>query len=172
MLEATLRSSKAMLLAQARKHASIPEDAEEALQSACALFIERFDPRYPPLAWLQTTIKREAWRIAKRAYRRHEVGITAIPRANGEKPVDLSDAFPDPEANPFESASRRQQTRERREQLDRLKPDERTTLLLLGLGASYAEVSRLRGWTNTKVNRCATEGRAALRKGLTSEADG
>jgi hypothetical protein len=49
ILESTLRSSRECLLAQAQKHARLPDDAEEALQSACALFIERFNPRYRPL---------------------------------------------------------------------------------------------------------------------------
>ena len=45
-----------------------------------------------------------------------------------------------------------------------LKPDQRTALILLGLGCSYAEIGALRGWTYTKVNRCISEGRAALRR--------
>ena len=44
-----------------------------------------------------------------------------------------------------------------------LKPDERTALLLLGLGYSYAEIGAPPRWTRTKVNRCLAEGRAALR---------
>ena len=47
--------------------------------------------------------------------------------------------------------------------LARLKPDQRTALLLLGLGFSYREIAELRGWTHTKVNRCLAEGRATLR---------
>ena len=163
ILESTLRSSRALLLAQARKHSSIPDDAEEALQSACALFIERFDSRYRPLPWLQTTVKREAWRIAKRAYRRHELGITAVPRANGEEPVDLSDAFPDLEADPHERACRDRQTEERLAALEGLKPAERLALILLGLGFSSEEIAAQCRWTLTKVNRCISEGRSALR---------
>ena len=45
-----------------------------------------------------------------------------------------------------------------------LKRDERLALWLLGLGLSYAEVCELTGWTYTKLNRCATRGRARLRE--------
>jgi DNA-directed RNA polymerase specialized sigma24 family protein len=31
-------------------------------------------------------------------------------------------------------------------------------------GLSYTEIGELRGWTYTKVNRCLSEGRAALRQ--------
>ena len=31
--------------------------------------------------------------------------------------------------------------------LDQLKPDERTTLILIGFGFSYAEIGELRGWS-------------------------
>jgi DNA-directed RNA polymerase specialized sigma24 family protein len=54
---------------------------------------------------------------------------------------------------------------EARERLAQLKPDERTALLLFGLGYSYHEIGERRGWSYTKVNRAITEGRAALRRG-------
>jgi RNA polymerase sigma factor (sigma-70 family) len=163
-----LERSKAVLLYQARKHAQLPDDVEEALQSSYILFIERFDPRYRPLPWLQTTVKREAWRIANRAHRRRELGITAVPRQDGSGTTDLTDAFPDLDPDPFENACRHELTRERRSALELLKPDERVALLLLGLGCSYREIGELRGWTHTKVNRCLSEGRRALREHLGS----
>lgn len=156
--------SRSTLLAQARKHAPLPEDAEEALQSAYALFIERYRERFPPLPWLQTTVKREAWRIAKRAHRHREIAITAAPRGDGQGTADLTDAFPDPDADSFERACRKQFIAERRAAFERLKPDQRLALLLLGLGYSYAEIAESCGWTMTKVNRCLSKGRAALRE--------
>jgi len=45
-----------------------------------------------------------------------------------------------------------------------LKPREREALYLKGLGYSYREIMRLTGSTYTAVNRCITEGRAALRR--------
>jgi hypothetical protein len=41
----------------------------------------------------------------------------------------------------------------------RLKPDERTALLLKAEGYSYREISERQGWTYTKVNRAISEGR-------------
>lgn len=164
ILGEVLRRSHSVLRRQAEKHTRLEADVEEALQSAYLLFIERFEPRYSPLPWLQTTIKREAWRIAKRSHRRRELGITAVPRTDGSGVTDLTEAFPDPEADPFDSARRRQWIREYRTAFDALKPDERTALLLLGVGYSYAEIAERRGWTYTKVNRCLSEGRARLRQ--------
>ncbi|HET9185844.1 MAG TPA: sigma factor-like helix-turn-helix DNA-binding protein, partial [Solirubrobacterales bacterium] len=66
---------------------------------------------------------------------------------------------PDPAAL-FE---RRAEHRERLRRFARLKPDERSALILFGLGYSYREIGARRGWTYTKVNRCISEGRAALR---------
>jgi DNA-directed RNA polymerase specialized sigma24 family protein len=168
LLTAVLERSRALLISQARRHSQLPDDAEEALQSACILFIERYEERFRPLPWLQTTVKREAWRIANRAHRRRELAITAAPRADGQGTVDLSDAFPDPDADPLERTCRRQLTLESRAAfVESLKPDQRTALLLLGLGCSYAEIARSCGWTLTKVNRCLAEGRAALRASVT-----
>jgi hypothetical protein len=45
------------------------------------------------------------------------------------------------------------------EALARLKPDERTALLLRANGFSYNEIGARQGWTYTKVNRSITEGR-------------
>jgi DNA-directed RNA polymerase specialized sigma24 family protein len=60
--------------------------------------------------------------------------------------------------------SRRHDHRQRLDQLAALKPDQRIALLLHAAGYSYAEISELRGWTHTKVNRSLAEGRAALRQ--------
>lgn len=54
---------------------------------------------------------------------------------------------------------------EAREHLARLKPAERRALSLIAAGYSYREVGEITGWTHTNINRCATEGRAALRSG-------
>ena len=50
-----------------------------------------------------------------------------------------------------------------RAQLAELKPAERRALGLIGAGYSYREVGEITGWTYTKINRCLSEGRAALR---------
>lgn len=163
LLEEVIARAGSLLRAQARRHAQLPDDAEEALNSAYALFIERFDSRYRPIPWLQTTVKREAWRIAKRAWRRKEQSICGAPSSDGDGTRDISDKFTDPESDPLDAAEAAELHRCRVEALEELKPDERSALLLLGLGCSYAEIGALRGWTYTKVNRCISEGRASLR---------
>ena len=54
---------------------------------------------------------------------------------------------------------------ETRERMARLKPDERRALSMIAFGYSYAEIGERNGWSYRKVNRCLTEGRAALRSG-------
>ena len=51
-----------------------------------------------------------------------------------------------------------------------LKPQERRAIRLKAEGYSYREITELTGWTYTKVNRCLTEGRRALRQ-LLAEAE-
>lgn len=168
LLAGLLGEDHRLLLAQASRHAQLPADAEEALQSACAIFIEKYRPPAEPLPWLLTTVKREAWRIAKRSYRHRELALTAVPRSDGQGYADLSDSFPDPTPEPGERVEAHELSDQRRRALACLKPDQRTALLLFGLGYSYAEIAELRGWTHTKVNRCISEGRAALRSRLDS----
>lgn len=172
ILGEVLERSHPLLRHQAAKHAQLEADIEEALQSSYLLFIERFNPRYRPLPWLQTTIKREAWRIARRAWRRRELSITAVPRSDGRGTVDLSDGFLDHDSDPAETAEEHELHAGRRGALMELKPDERSALILLGLGYSYAEIGQLRGWTHTKVNRCLSEGRGSLRARQDAERDG
>jgi DNA-directed RNA polymerase specialized sigma24 family protein len=58
------------LRAVARRHSANPDDAEDALQSAYAIFLAHFDQedRYA-LPWLTTTLKREAWSVHHRRRR-------------------------------------------------------------------------------------------------------
>jgi hypothetical protein len=70
VLREVLAESEHLLRRQARRHSELPEDAEDALQSALALFIERYRGDCDPLAWLQTTVKREAWALRRRSSRR------------------------------------------------------------------------------------------------------
>jgi DNA-directed RNA polymerase specialized sigma24 family protein len=51
-----------------------------------------------------------------------------------------------------------------RRRLGCLKPDQRTALILQAAGYSYAEIGAGCAWSHTKVNRCVSEGRAALRQ--------
>ena len=143
------------------KHAELPDDADDALQSAYALFLERYNGLGEPLAWLYTTVKREAWSIRRRPARRRESSLSG---QNGEGiEFDLACSVPADTPGPEERAERAELLAERRLALSKLKRDERRALLLLGLGLSYVEICELTGWTYTKVNRCLSEGRAALR---------
>ena len=169
VLRAVIAREEGVLRCQARKHAQRPDDVEEVLQRAYLLFLERYQERYEPVAWLQTTVKREAWRIARRAYRRRERGFEDFRKADGTV-CDLVHVLADEAPSPAEQAAERLSLAERRERLPELKPDERSALLLFALGYSYAEIAELRGWTHTKVNRCIAEGRAALRAMLATEA--
>jgi RNA polymerase sigma factor (sigma-70 family) len=163
LLAAVLGESEHLLRRQARRHAELPEDAEDALSSACLLFIERFRGDCEPLAWIHTTVKREAWRIGRRASRRREVSLDC-PTARIDSDQAWVEAMPSEAPEPCEAAIRREELQDRERLLAELKPDQRRALRLLGMGFSYAEICRLTGWTYTKVNRSVAEGRAELRR--------
>lgn len=164
ILEALLARHRGALQRQAIRHSKRPEAAEEALQDACVQFLARFEGTSleHALPWMLLTTKRCAWAIAE-AERRAPAELLA--------PTDCSDrseqrwTVRDERPETAARAERRIEHAETVRRFERLKPDERTALILLGLGCSYREISELRGWTYTKVNRCIAEGRAALRRG-------
>ena len=149
------------LLAIARRNAHTEVDAQEALQEAFVSFIAHFDPRRgaQPLAWLTLTLKRQCWRQRREAHLDRHYGQEA--ETGGEELGSFLDALHSLEPGPAEWVIDGDDARRR---LARLKPDERTALGFFAAGFSYAEIGELRGWTYTKVNRCISEGRAALRK--------
>jgi RNA polymerase sigma factor (sigma-70 family) len=151
------------LLAIARSNAANAADAEEALQEAFLSFLSHFDPEgpAPAIPWLVLTLKRACW--AKRKRRpEHEVSLAATRDENCGYRSESIDTLPtETESN----VEKLEGVLDARRRLAQLKPDQRTALLLLGLGYSYNEIAQLRGWTYTKVNRCLSEGRAALRVG-------
>ena len=153
LAEQLYRERYRYLLGIAVNNAATFADAEEAVQEAFAAFIRHFDPDRgaPPLAWLTLTVKRECW-------------------AKGHRSLELS-AFQDAKGHSQKCELPQQQFLERAEHvlearqcLSQLKSAERLTLLLIGAGYSYAEVSEMNDWTLRKVTRCAAEGRAALRE--------
>jgi RNA polymerase sigma factor (sigma-70 family) len=149
------------LLRIARWHALNDDDAEEALQDAFLIFIEKADPDeiVEPIAWLTLTLKRECWTRRRRALQ-HTAGQ--------EADVDLDesgfvlDHFEHPGQGPAELAELGERVELTRDLLARLKPQERRALSLKALGYSYAEIGELTGWTYTKINRCMAEGRKRL----------
>lgn len=149
------------LLAIARRNAHTEADAEEALQEAFASFIAKFHPRCgaPPLAWLTLTLKRQCWRARPEAHLDRHYGQEA--ESGGEELGSFVGRLSSLEPEPAERVIERDEGRRR---LVRLKPDERTALGMRAAGFSYAEIAERCGWTHTKVNRCLSEGRAALRR--------
>jgi RNA polymerase sigma factor (sigma-70 family) len=136
------------LLGIARRNAA-DADAEEAVQFAFLAFMEHFNPEggAPPLAWLTLTLKRECWMRNRRSSRNFSAEVPIAAEAPG----------------PEESIERSEAVVEAREALGQLKPAERRAIGLIAAGYSYREVGEITGWTYTKINRCASEGRAALR---------
>ena len=160
-LAAELYSDKyRYLLTIARRNAVNEADAEEALQEAFANFIRAFDPRSDaaPLAWLTTTLKRQCWRQRRAAHLDRQVGQEAEP--GGAGPGAIIEAIPSGASGPEQLLGR---VDEARTKLAALKPAERRTLGLIAAGYSYQEVGQITGFSYTKTNRCAAEGRAALR---------
>ena len=161
LLSELLQRKEPLLRRQATRHTERVDDVDDALQSAYALFLERFRGDCEPLAWLYTTVKRESWALGRRSWRQHETSAN-LQRDGGE--LDLCDATPTDLPDPSALLERRDRLVEQREALGSLKEDERRALLLIALGFSYAEICETTGWTHTKINRCASEGRARLRK--------
>jgi RNA polymerase sigma factor (sigma-70 family) len=155
------REKRSHLLRIARCNTGSAAVAEEALQEAFISFLRSFDPGSgaPPLAWLTTTLKRECWARQRGERLDRRVGREA---AGGDGELgSVLESIPTPGHSLEERVADRDQARR---QLAGLKPDERTSLGLLAAGFSYKEIAARRGWTRTKVNRCVSEGRAALRE--------
>lgn len=152
------------LLRIARRHGGVRIDPEEAVQEALTLFLAHYDPEgeAPPFPWLSLTLRRLCW--AERDRRRHagQIGDTPDALAAPDEPWWREHRLA---VEPEDPAGRLARARETRERMARLKPDERRALSMIAFGYSYREISERNGWTYRKVNRCAAEGRAALRAG-------
>jgi RNA polymerase sigma factor (sigma-70 family) len=158
LLDQLLRSKRGTLLRQARFHSRRFEDAEDALSDACVQFLRFYDgpAGEDALRWMLLVVKRAAWAIGRRAASRE-----ARLRSSGAEPAIR---FSQEQIGPAELVERTEDTERVIELIEQLKPDERTALILLGLGCSYAEIAELRGWTRTKVHRSIKEGRSHVRK--------
>jgi RNA polymerase sigma factor (sigma-70 family) len=163
ILERVLADGRAPLRRQAARHAGAPADADDALQEACLQFLRYYDgdPGEPALRWLMLCVKHRAWELGARRRDREALAEVAVTDACDPEAKLLQVLAAAP--GPAERAERDEDATAFFAALARLKPDERTALLLLGLGCSYREIGQLRGWTHTKINRCLAEGRAALR---------
>jgi RNA polymerase sigma factor (sigma-70 family) len=150
VLDQLLRDHRNQLLNQVRFHSPDADQAEEALADACVQFMRFWDdpPGVDPLPWLLVVAKRCAWAIARKDRRRRSrLGAASIESACETAELAGREAGPGPQ----EMAERSAETERLIELIEELKPDERTALILLGLGCSYAEIAELRGWSPTKV---------------------
>lgn len=162
LAERIYAAHRGRLLAIARRNCASSEEAEDALQDAFALFIDRFDPTAgpPPLAWLTLTLKRRCWALYRGQRKAWQHTIDLDTAAQGASRADL---LVDLSLRPDELTEAAESLVGMRCQLARLKPQERQALGLFAVGYSYREICDLTGWTRTKVNRCLAEGRARLR---------
>lgn len=153
----TLAEHAPSLLATARRYSLCVDDAQDAYQRGLEIFLkhaEGLQAQGAP-AWLRTVIKHEA--LAVRAARLRLVGPV-------EADMDLQEAREVPDTD--ERAASFERMERSAEALARLKPQEARALVLKAHGYSYQEICGITGWTYTKVNRCLTEGRRALRERL------
>lgn len=164
ILAETLAAGREALRRQAARNARCAADAEEALQEACVEFLRYYDgePGEHALRYLMLAVKQRAWALAHRSAHEFAEGIeltTTDALGRGRTLI----AVPCERPGPAERVARDEDVARCLAALAALKPDERRALLLAGLGYSYHEIGAIQGWTYTKVNRCITEGRAALR---------
>jgi len=148
---------------QARYHSRRHDDADEALSDACVQFLRFYDGAAGEYAlrWMMLVTKRCAWAIRRKAVARESRYRMSAREREGE---GLEAIIPDDRIGPAELVERAEETAKVLALVERLKPDERTALILLGLGCTYEEIRELRGWSKSKLHRCLTEGRARVRQ--------
>ena len=149
-VEAMLRAHHGTLLRIARRWSGSQDAAEDALQRAMEIYVRRLASLDPATeaAWLKVVVRHEAMAVQRAA-------AAAVPL----EADDLAARLPAAEGAVEERIEREERTAHSIEALGRLKPDERTALLLKAKGLSYREIGERQGWTYTKVNRAITEGR-------------
>jgi len=159
ILEQALTEARAALRRQARRHAPGDAEAEDALQDASVDFLRAYDgpAGVDAVRWLNSAIKHRAWEQGHK--QRRSRARTVIESEDGPE-IQI----PAGTVDPAERVARDDEVERFIAAMMQLKPDERTALIMFGLGFSYRDICERRGWTYTKVNRCIAEGRAALRK--------
>lgn len=150
-----LQEHHRLLLHRARLHSADPADAEDALNEASLAFLRNYNgpPGEDALNWLKAVTKYTAWSLSRDFAERRD-----RPRMRAKQP--------DGPARTFEADERlraREALGDLLRHLQRLKPDERTALVLLGFGFTYREIAELRSWSRRKTARCIFEGRRRLR---------
>jgi RNA polymerase sigma factor (sigma-70 family) len=143
------------ILGTARRYASNLDDAEDAYQRGLEILLTKAPTtrEVDLVRWLKTVVKHEAF--ALRRQRERQSPITDDGEL-GERPT--------PPEITHDQAEIYERLRHGAEALERLKPQEARALRLRAEGYSYKEICRITAWSYTKVNRCLTEGRRALRQ--------
>jgi len=121
--------------------------------------------------WTHTVIRHEA--LAIRRNRERLLGNVAPPEpADGSGAVDWVELIPASGDGPDARVERREKIARSREALQTLKPAELRALTLLAEGYSYAEIGEITGYSQTKINRCLSEGRERFRSIVSRSEDG
>jgi RNA polymerase sigma factor (sigma-70 family) len=147
------------ILGTARRYASNLDDAEDAYQRGLEILLTKAPTtrEVDLVRWLKTVVKHEAF--ALRRQRERQSPITDDGEL-GERPT--------PPGITHDQAERHERLHQGGEALALLKPQEARALRLRAEGYSYREICRITAWSYTKVNRCLTEGRRALRRRATA----
>ncbi|MGI8594488.1 MAG: zf-HC2 domain-containing protein [Solirubrobacteraceae bacterium] len=148
----TVHRNASSLLRLARQHSICVDDAHDAYQRGIEIFLRRADDVEPEtaLGWLRTVIKHEAMGIRR----------SRLQLVDGDA-VDL-DQHEASLPSPDEQVAAFDRLAASAEAMQRLKPQELRALWLLAQGLSYEEIGQATGWSDTKVNRCITEGRRSF----------
>ena len=158
----TFARNEAVLRRTAQRYSICADDADEALQRALEILLNKApseDPR-DLIRWTQTVVKHEA--LAVRAERERTLaGPAAATPVPGRE--DWVAMLPAEVAGPAERAERHEAIERSREALATLKPQEVRTLGLLAEGYSYREIADITGYSSRKVNRAIAEGRERFR---------
>jgi RNA polymerase sigma factor (sigma-70 family) len=156
----------AALRQTARRYSLCEDDAEDAYQRALEILLVKAPSDRPRelTRWMKTVVKHEA--LAIRRYRERMLGVGSDEVGD---PVERLAALG---AGPGERTERQEEVARSREALQALRPAELRALTLRAAGCSYAEIGRITGFSQTKVNRSLAEGRERFRRLLTHSEDG
>lgn len=162
-LERLLVTKANILRAQALRNARSPDAADDAFQEGCVEFLRYYNGESDDhaIAWLMLAIRHRAWTDVRRDRERKARGEFSLGAA-----VGCDAALPDrtcERLGPAEFVERGEEASRFFAALFRLPAAQRTALLLLGFGYSYAEIMDRHSWSYRKVSRCLSDGRAALR---------
>jgi DNA-directed RNA polymerase specialized sigma24 family protein len=142
ILSELLGTHRAPLRRQAHRNSSRPDDAVDALQDACLVFLRSYEGAEGKhaLRWLMLAVKHCAWERSTRATRDAPLELTSTDEQAAAGKPRIAPLCERP--GPAESAERRERAASFLDALGALKPDHRDALLLLGLGYSYREIAQ------------------------------